>query len=167
MKHGLVIGLLAALVGCASTPPAPKPVPGGPIDFSLPIWPTTTQHSFLDDRGHILVVDAWASWCLPCQTELPQLDALAKQWAAQGVRVYAVNIDTSGGTVQPFLMTYHVDLPVLLDPGGGVLTQTLGLQNMPTTWVFDQGGHLVFTEQGTIALIAEKVNLMLSTPAKP
>ena len=105
--------------------------------------------------------------CQPCQTELPKLDALAKQWAAQGVRVYAVNIDTASGVVQPFLMTFHIDLPVLLDPGGGVLTQSLGLQNMPTTWVFDQAGNLVFTEQGTAALIAEKVNLMLSTPAKP
>jgi len=168
VKHILVIGLLTALGGCASAPPAPKPVAGGPISFSLPIWPAgTAQHSFADDRGHIVVLDAWASWCQPCQTELPKLDALARQWAAQGVRVYAVNVDTASGVVQPFLMTFHIDLPILLDPGGGVLTQTLGLQNLPTTWVFDQAGNLVFTEQGNAALVAEKVNLMLSTPAKP
>ena len=166
MKDLFVVGLLSVAMGCASPPP-PKPVTGGPIDFSLPIWPTTTQHSFADDRGHIVVLDAWASWCRPCQTELPVLDALAKQWAPQGVRVYAVNIDTSSGTVQPFLTTFHVDLPILLDPGGGILTERLGLKNMPTTWVFDQTGNLVFTEEGTAALIAEKVNLMLATPVKP
>ncbi len=167
VKRLLAIGLLAAVLACASGPPPPKPVAGGPINFSLPVWPAATNHPFADDRGHILVLDAWASWCLPCQTELPKLDALAKQWASQGVRVYAVNIDTGGGKVQPFLMTFHVDLPVLLDPGGGVLTQRLGLKDMPTTWIFDQAGNLVFTEQGNMDLIAEKVNLMLSTPAKP
>ncbi len=166
MKQVLMVGFLAALLACASAPP-PKPPSGGVLDFSLPIWPATTAHSFADDRGYIVVLDAWASWCQPCERELPQLDALAKQWATQGVRVYAVNIDTSPGTVQPFLMTFHIDLPVLLDPGGGVLTQRLGLQKMPTTWVFDRAGNLVFTEEGTAALIAEKVNLMLSTPAKP
>jgi cytochrome c biogenesis protein CcmG, thiol:disulfide interchange protein DsbE len=161
----LVVGLLVGF-GCASTP-APKPNPGGPVDFSLPIWPTSQQHSFADDRGHIVVLDAWATWCTPCQAQLPQLDALAKQWAPQGVRVYAVSIDTNVQAVQPFLLTFRVDLPILLDPGGEVLKQMLGLQNMPTTWVFDGAGHLVFTEQGSAALIAEKVNLMLTAPAKP
>jgi len=167
VKRMLVVGLVASLAGCASTPPPATPAPGGPIDFSLPIWPTATQHSFADDRGHILVLDAWASWCQPRQVELPKLDVLAKQWAPQGVRVYAVNIDTAGGVVQNFLTTFHISLPVLLDPGGGVLTQRLGLQNMPTAWVFDPAGNLVFTGQGNAALVADKVNLMLSTPAKP
>jgi thiol-disulfide isomerase/thioredoxin len=167
VKHIRGFTLLAVVVGCATAPVPPKPTANSPIDFSLPIWPTAQQHSFADDRGHIVVLDAWASWCAPCKTELPQLDALAKQWASQGVRVYAVNIDTSSGTVEPFLMTFHIGLPILLDPGAGVLTQTLGLKNMPTTWVFDTAGHLVFTEEGSAALIAEKVNLMLASPTKP
>jgi thiol-disulfide isomerase/thioredoxin len=167
VKHFLVVALLAALAGCASTPPPPKPAPGAPIDFTLPIWPDAQPHSFADDRGHITVVDAWASWCQPCKAELPQLDALAKQWKAQGVRVYAVNIDTGRDTVGPFVTTYDIGLPILLDPGGGVLTQLLGLQNMPTTWVFDEQGHLVLAEQGKVTLIAEKVNSMLAQSTKP
>jgi cytochrome c biogenesis protein CcmG/thiol:disulfide interchange protein DsbE len=167
MKLVLVVSCLAALVGCASAPAPVKPPPGTPIDFSLPIWPSAQPHSFADDRGHILVVDAWASWCQPCKAELPQLDALAKQWKAQGVRVYAVNIDAGGDTVQPFLSEFHIDLPILLDPGGGVLTQTLALRNMPTTWVFDQDGHLVLSEEGKVSVIAEKVNSMLAQPSKP
>ena len=159
--------LAATVVACASAPPAPKPAPGASLTLSLPIWPTAEQHSFADDRGYIVVVDAWASWCAPCKTELPQLDALARQWKSQGVRVYAVNIDTSGGTVQPFLMAYHVDLPILLDPGAGVLTQALGLKNMPTTWVFDKEGHRVLTEEGSLGRVPETVNGMLAQSAKP
>ena len=163
MKHILVVSLVAALGGCASALPQ-KPVPGEAIDFALPVWASSQPHSFTDDVGHIVVLDAWASWCEPCKAELPQLDKLARQWATQGVRVYAASIDTDAEAVQPYLMAMHIDLPILLDPGGAMLTRMLGLQNMPTTWVFDKAGHLVFTQQGNAALIAEKVNGMLSRP---
>jgi thiol-disulfide isomerase/thioredoxin len=163
MKYLLVTSLVAVITGCASRPPQ-KPVPGEAIDFSLPVWASNQPHSFTQDVGHIVVLDAWASWCAPCKAELPQLDALAKQWASQGVRVYAASIDTDPEAVQPYLMAMHIDLPILLDPGGAMLTRMLGLQNMPTTWVFDKAGHLVFTQQGNAALIAEKVNGMLSRP---
>lgn len=166
MKHVLVFTLLAVLCGCASGLPQ-KPVPGEAIDFALPVWASNQPHSFTEDVGHIVVLDAWASWCAPCKAELPQLDALAKQWAAQGVRVYAASVDTDPLAVQPYLMAMHIDLPILLDPGGTMLTRMLGLQNMPTTWVFDKDGHLVFTQQGNAALIADKVNGMLRRPDRP
>ena len=83
------------------------------------------------------------------------------------MRVYAASVDTDPLAVQPYLMEMHIGLPILLDPGGTILTRMLGLQNMPTTWVFDKEGHLVFTQQGKAALIAEKVNEMLSRPEKP
>jgi thiol-disulfide isomerase/thioredoxin len=166
VKHTFVVTLLALLVGCA-TPPPPKPPPGTPIELTLPIWPSAQAHSFADDRGHILVVDAWASWCAPCKTELPQLNALANQWKPQGVRVYAVNIDTAGGTVQPFITTYNIDIPILLDPAAGLLTANLGLKNMPTTWVFDKEGHLVLAEEGNVGKVAEAVNTLLAQSAKP
>jgi cytochrome c biogenesis protein CcmG, thiol:disulfide interchange protein DsbE len=163
MKQLLLVGLVAVVGGCASALPQ-KPVPGEAIDFALPVWASSQPHPFTDDVGHIVVLDAWASWCEPCKAELPQLDKLAKQWAPQGVRVYAASIDTDPEAVQPYLMTMHIDLPILLDPGGVLLTRMLGLQNMPTTWVFDKAGHLVFTQQGNAAGIAEKVNAMLSRP---
>jgi thiol-disulfide isomerase/thioredoxin len=166
VKHTLVVTVLAVLVGCA-TPPPPKPPPGAPIEFTLPIWPSAQPHSFLDDRGHILVVDAWASWCAPCKAELPQLNALANQWKAQGVRVYAVNIDTTDGTVTPFVTTYNIEIPILLDPGAGLLTSILGLKNMPTTWVFDKDGNVVLASESNIGKVAEAVNTLLAQSAKP
>jgi hypothetical protein len=48
-----------------------------------------------------------------------------------------------------------------------VLTQVLGLKNMPTTWVFDKEGHLVLTEEGSAGRVAETVNSMLAQSAKP
>lgn len=166
MKQVRVVTVLSVLAGCASGLPQ-KPVSGEAIDFSLPVWASDKPHSFTEDVGHILVLDAWASWCAPCKEELPQLDALAKQWGPQGVRVYAASVDTDPLAVQPYLMEMHIGLPILLDPAGTILTRMLGLQNMPTTWVFDKEGHLVFTQQGKAALIAEKVNEMLSRPDKP
>ena len=167
MKHIVGLAFLAVLVGCASKPAPPTPTSSAPMDFSLPIWPSAQQHTFADDRGHIVVIDAWASWCAPCKTELPQLDALAKKWAPEGVRAYAVNIDTASGAVQSFLATTPLSLPILLDPGAGVLTQVLGLKSMPTTWVLDKEGRVVLTEEGSLGKVDETVNIMLGHPDKP
>jgi len=166
MRRELVAAALI-LAGCASAPAAPPPPPGAPVDFSLAIWASGQQHSFADDRGHVVVLDAWATWCTPCQAQLPQLDALARRWASRGVRVYAASIDQNAEAVQPFLLTMHIDLPILLDPGGKTLTQMLGLKNMPTTWVIDPDGHVVLTEDSatTIAAVEAKVNMLLAAPS--
>jgi hypothetical protein len=79
-----------------------------------------------------------------------------------------VSIDTDVNAVGPFLQSMRIDLPILLDPGAAVLTPVLGLQDMPTTWVLDRDGNVVLAEHGqTIAAVTAKVNLMLSSPAKP
>lgn len=149
--------------GCASAPPPPVH-PGGPVDFSLPIWASSQQHSFADDRGHVVVLDAWATWCTPCRTQLPQLDALARKWAARGLRVYAVNIDQNAQGIQPFLIGLSVDLPVLLDPSGTTLAKMLNLETMPTTWVIDPGGRVVLTERSgtSLSAVETKVEQLLT-----
>jgi thiol-disulfide isomerase/thioredoxin len=164
VKAWCAASLLAFLGGCASTP---KPASGTPVEASLPGWPTGQAHSFAEDRGHLLVIDAWATWCLPCQAELPQLSGWAKQWASQGVRVYAVSIDTDLSKLEPFLRNAGVELPILLDPAGAALQRVLGLENMPTTWLFDEEGHVLLVEQGTANRIAEQVKALLARKHNP
>lgn len=121
---------------------------GGSVgSLSLETYPDPGKHAFSADQGHVVVIDAWATWCAPCIRSLPQLQALGRDYAARGVRVYAVSVDEDRAQIPTFLATARVDLPVLVDPGGFVLESALKLRVMPTTWVVDRTGRVRFTQE--------------------
>ena len=151
--------LVVAAVGCAgSTPPttetkaqalAAQPAsPGTSVaDITLATFPEAGKHSFSSDQGQVVVIDAWATWCAPCVRSLPLLQALKRDYAKKGVRVYAVSVDEDRAQIPKFLASAKVQLPVLLDPGGFVLEDRLKLKQMPTTWVVDRTGHVHYTQE--------------------
>jgi thiol-disulfide isomerase/thioredoxin len=151
--------LLLAAVGCAgTTPPATEtrsqaltaqPATPGPSisDISLATFPEAGKHSFSSDQGQVVVIDAWATWCAPCVRSLPLLQALKRDYAKRGVRVYAVSVDEDRAQIPSFLSSTRVSVPVLLDPGGFVLESKLKLKQMPTTWVVDRSGHVRYTQE--------------------
>ncbi|MFA4945400.1 MAG: DUF2092 domain-containing protein [Lentisphaeria bacterium] len=73
-----------------------------------------------DQRGKILILDFWATWCGPCKRSLPMLTELAATFRDQGVLFRAVNQEEPAETVRGFLDTLKLDCPVLLDPDGAV-----------------------------------------------
>jgi len=151
--------LLAVTVACAGTAPAPTAsstqaltTGSGPSgtsvsDIVLETYPTPGKHPFSADSGQVVVIDAWATWCAPCVRSLPLLQAIRKDYANRGVRVYAVSVDEDKAQIPTFLATARVDLPVLLDPGGFVLEDRLKLRQMPTTWVVDRTGHVRYAQE--------------------
>jgi len=171
--------MLVAL-GCAGKPPTASPTQTqgqtqalttatGPsdtsvADISLETYPTPGKHAFSADHGQVVVIDAWATWCAPCVRSLPQLQALRKDYAARGVKVYAVSVDEDKAQIPTFLATARVDLPILLDPGGFVLEGKLKLKQMPTTWVVDQSGRVRYTQEsfdGNLNDIRAQVDTLL------
>ena len=151
--------LLVAALGCAgSKAPATEtkaqaltaqPATAGTsvADITLSTFPEAGKHSFSSDQGQVVVIDAWATWCAPCVRSLPLLQALKRDYAKKGVRVYAVSVDEDRAQIPAFLAGARVQLPVLLDPGGFVLESKLKLRQMPTTWVVDRTGHIRFTQE--------------------
>lgn len=149
--------LLVLALGCAGATPAPtatqtQALAGGAsgvsvTDIALATYPEAGKHAFSSDRGQVVVIDAWATWCAPCLRSLPLLQTLRKDYAARGVRVYAVSVDEDRAQIPTFLASAGVDLPVLLDPGGFVLEEKLKLTKMPTTWVVDRTGQIRFTQE--------------------
>jgi thiol-disulfide isomerase/thioredoxin len=168
--------MLLVLVGCAGTTPAssgartqglaaqPSPAEASVSDITLGTYPEPGKHSFSADRGQVVVIDAWATWCAPCVRSLPQLQALRRDYAKRGVRVYAVSVDEDRAQIPTFLAAARVDLPVLIDPGGFVLEDKLKLKQMPTTWVVDRNGHVRFTQEsfdGNLEEIRAQVDALL------
>jgi len=148
--------LLVLALGCAGTtsPPATTAqaaetqATGRSVrDLALETYPDAGRHAFAEDLGHVVVIDAWATWCPPCVRSLPLLQTLQEDYAARGVRVYAVSIDDDRPQIPIFLARNKVQLTVLLDPGALLLEQKLALRQMPTTWVVDRTGQVRYTQE--------------------
>jgi peroxiredoxin len=92
-------------------------------------------------RGKVVLVNFWATWCPPCRKEIPDLEALYKQFASQGFVVLAIS-DEDAAKVQPFMKAQKVTYPVLLDPGRKINERFL-IQGIPKSFVYDREGKLV------------------------
>jgi peroxiredoxin len=92
-------------------------------------------------RGKIVFVNFWATWCPPCRKEMPDLEALSRQFAGQGLVVLAIS-DEEPTKVEPFVVQHKFTYPILLDPGRKVHEQFY-VEGIPKTFLFDREGKLV------------------------
>ncbi|MFN9089565.1 MAG: TlpA disulfide reductase family protein, partial [Gemmatimonadaceae bacterium] len=83
----------------------------------------------------------WATWCIPCRTEMPSMEALYKQLGPKGLRIVAVSVDNAGEEqkIRDFVKEYDLTFEVLHDAAGTIqgLYRTTGV---PETFVFDRQG---------------------------
>lgn len=95
-----------------------------------------------DFRGHVLVVNAWASWCIPyCAQEQPDLVATAERYRDRGVRFLGINHMDQQASAKEWIRHYDVPYPSLYDPAGRVAGM-LGYFGLPDTYVVDPSGTI-------------------------
>jgi peroxiredoxin len=90
--------------------------------------------------GKVVVVNFWATWCPPCRKEMPDLDAIHRQFSDKGLVILAIS-DEESEKVKPFLAEHPVSYPVLLDPGRKV-NDLFVVRGIPKTFVYDRSGRL-------------------------
>jgi len=100
-----------------------------------------------DYKGKVVLIDFWASWCPPCKTSFPALDALYRAYQAKGLEVLAVNLDERRQDADSFLDAHPHGLTVLYDPKG-VSPQAFGVKGMPSSFLIDRAGNIRFTHMG-------------------
>lgn len=95
-----------------------------------------------DFRGHTLLVNLWATWCVPCIEEMPALDRLQAKLGANLV-ILAISEDRQGATaVEPFLAQHGIkNLAIELDPKS-TASDAFGVQGLPTSFVIDRDGMI-------------------------
>ena len=115
-----------------------------------------------DYKGKVVVLDFWATWCGPCQMSLPHTTAVAKQYAAKGVTVLAVNVWDKPDAFQAWLPTHpqYSALHFAIDPEAsqpkGIATGLYGVSGIPTQYIIGKDGRVVKSivgyDEGSTAL---------------
>lgn len=93
--------------------------------------------------GDVVLLNIWATWCQPCEEEMPSIQRLYDEMAPQGLKLVSVSVEfSSADAVRKWLAERHLTFPVLLDKGGHVeqLYQTTGV---PETFVLNRQGVIV------------------------
>ena len=100
-----------------------------------------------DLRGRVVLLNFWATWCVPCREEMPALETLSRELGPRGLTVVGVNFKEPRGDVEVFVREHALRFPMLLDTEGrvGQLYQVFAL---PATFVVDRQGTLVGTVLG-------------------
>lgn len=132
--------------------------------FSLPDLNGKTQ-ALADQKGSVVVLDFWATWCVPCHLELPHLDAMYQKLSPNGLKMFAIDTNDDVSKVGPYVKANHLSLPVLLD-GDSSVSPTYKVDEQPETVVVAKDGTIanVFigftpdTEQKLEAAVTEAMN---------
>jgi peroxiredoxin len=137
-KSGLLA--LTLILSCAaSTGDAPAP------SFTLPArGGSTIQLSQF--KGQVVMINFWASWCVPCRQEMPLLETIYKKYKPLGFTLIGVNVEPDQKDAESFLKQTPVSFPVLFD----AKSQVSGLYNvqvMPTTVFIDRKGNVRLVHQ--------------------
>jgi cytochrome c biogenesis protein CcmG/thiol:disulfide interchange protein DsbE len=98
-------------------------------------------------HGHPVVVNVWASWCIPCRQEFPVLQKLSARYGKQ-VAFLGVNAEDSNDAATTFLEEEPVPYPSYTDPGKEILTSLGAFGGLPDTAFYDESGKLVDLKQG-------------------
>jgi peroxiredoxin len=130
-----------------------------------------SQVALADLRGRPLLLNFWATWCLPCRQETPALAALHEQYAPDGLQVVGVSVDAAGeeNRVRRFIQEEGVNYTTLMDPADNA-SRTFGLPMLPVSFLFDGRGVLVWSRFGIVTrndpeLTAVMTQLLAPAPA--
>lgn len=145
MLRSFLILVFAAALAHADTIAAAKAkalgLVGNPApDFSLPDL-QDRSYNLGDQRGKIVVLAFWATWCPPCRSEMPTFAKLQKELAPEGVFVVPVANDDAT-KAKDFLAKKKLEVLSLVDTGGAVSRQ-FGANALPKTFVLDRDGVVV------------------------
>lgn len=100
-----------------------------------------------DLHGKVVLVDFWASWCVPCRKSFPEIEGLHKEFAAKGLVVLAVTVDEERKNADAFLEMFQHTMTIVTDPHGSV-AEAFKVSAMPSTMIVDRAGNLRYTHKG-------------------
>jgi peroxiredoxin len=143
IKRWLVATLLA--VGASAAMSAIAPTALAP-DFTLHTLGGPNLR-LQEQRGRVVMVNFWATWCAPCRQEMPQLNKLYEKYRASGFVLLGVNVDDDTRRAADVASKLGLKFPVLLDTDKTV-SRIYDLSTMPSTVLIDRDGRVRYVHRG-------------------
>lgn len=142
-----LIGLLL-LQGCgedkAFRNAANEPAP----DFSLQLF-DGGRFALGENKGKVVVINFFASWCVSCGEETPMIEKVAKDYAPRAVVFVAIAVDDTESKARAFLQKAGLTIPAGLDKSGSI-KDAYGIYGMPTTFFIDKAGKVSYLHAGAV-----------------
>lgn len=168
-RHSSLLGLLALfttaavlLAACAGEEPTPEPAEpslpeeqapeaGAELDFSDDPEPAPDFERPLydgevfrlsDHEGEVVVINFWATWCVPCRVEMPEFIELQEEYGDDGLLFVGVSLDEEGfEAARPFAEEIGVNYPIVVDDGE-IADDFGGIYGLPATFLVDRSGQI-------------------------
>ena len=163
MRKIAVLLLVAATVACsrektqaaaAAPPSVVRPATGTDVGDVLPAY----SGKYLDgkpldlsaQKGNVVFLNVWATWCGPCRYEIPQLQSLQEKYASRRFKVIGISVDQSGAdSVAQFVKENKITYPIGLDSGGRI-ADVLHTTVLPTSVIIGRDGKVLWRSVGAM-----------------
>ena len=124
-----------------------------------------------DYRGKIVVLNFWATWCAPCNAEMPVLVEAEKQYASRGVLFIGASLDDAStrDSIPAFIHKYSVNFPIWFGATADDLDKLSLGQAAPATAFLDEEGHIVARIEGQMreGELKERIDWLISRTGRP
>lgn len=128
---------------------APAPVADAPApDFSLDTL-SGERIRLSDLKGQVVLINFWATWCGPCEAEMPLIEDRYTTYQESGFTVLAVNVDEPVDVIRPFVDQYALSFPILLDPDS-LVHDLYRVRGYPTSLLVDREGLIRVVHVGPL-----------------
>ncbi|VAX15784.1 hypothetical protein MNBD_NITROSPINAE03-1871 [hydrothermal vent metagenome] len=148
LKAWLVIVIVIA--GCSGKKMEPPPLQEPKPSPQLSLQKTSGGKISLSElKGRPVMVNFWATWCVPCRREMPVLDRFLKDRKETGLEILLVNYKESKKIVDDFMEKKDFSFKILMDESGEAANK-FGVFGLPTTYFISRQGDIIYTHIGEL-----------------
>ncbi len=146
--HSRLAAVILAPLMLAAAPAPTGAVAGNSAapDFTLPSS-SGSNLRLREQRGQVVMLNFWATWCGPCRREMPQLNRIYGKYKPAGFLLLGVNVDEDSANARGLATKLGVQFPVLFDTKQSV-SRLYDLSTMPSTVIIDRDGRVRYVHLG-------------------